>query len=84
MSILGEMPVKSGSIEVKGKLAYVPQEPWILPGTVQHNVIFGEQLDTERYKKALTACALDKVWYFSICRDKFKFINDYIGMSGKD
>ncbi len=61
MSILGEMPVKSGSIELKGKLAYVPQESWILSGTVQENVIFGGQLDTEKYKQALTACVLDKV-----------------------
>ncbi len=74
MSILGEMRVKSGSIELKGQLAYVPQEPWILSGTVQENVIFGGQLDTEKYKKAITACALDKVWYFSIYRTKFNLL----------
>ena len=61
MSILGELPLSSGSINVKGRVAYVSQQAWVFNGTVRHNILFGQDFDEEKYDKVITACALDKV-----------------------
>jgi ATP-binding cassette subfamily C (CFTR/MRP) protein 4 len=38
-----------GSSIVKGKIAYVEQEPFILSGTVEDNIIFGLTYDEKRF-----------------------------------
>ncbi|XP_020232217.1 ABC transporter C family member 13 isoform X3 [Cajanus cajan] len=58
-SVLGEMRLARGSIYSKESIAYVPQVPWILSGTVRDNILFGKSYDTERYTDTLQACALD-------------------------
>ncbi|XP_042894914.1 ATP-binding cassette sub-family C member 4-like isoform X1 [Parasteatoda tepidariorum] len=60
MSILGELPITSGEVKVRGKVAYAAQEAWVFGGTVKQNVIFGSTFDENRYKKVLNVCALDK------------------------
>ncbi|KAG8186529.1 hypothetical protein JTE90_023957 [Oedothorax gibbosus] len=60
MSILGELPIVSGEVKVRGKVAYASQEPWVFGGSVRQNVIFGSTFDEARYKKVLNVCALDK------------------------
>lgn len=61
MSILGELPITSGEVKVRGKVAYAAQEAWVFGGSVKQNVIFGSTFDENRYKKVLNVCALDKV-----------------------
>uniref|UniRef100_A0A7N2R4R9 ABC transporter C family member 13 n=1 Tax=Quercus lobata TaxID=97700 RepID=A0A7N2R4R9_QUELO len=58
-SILGEMHVLHGLIHSSGSIAYVPQVPWILSGTVRDNILFGKNYDPRRYSDTLQACALD-------------------------
>ncbi|KAL2332527.1 hypothetical protein Fmac_020108 [Flemingia macrophylla] len=58
-SVLGEMRCAHGSIYSKESIAYVPQVPWILSGTVRDNILFGKSYDRERYTDTLQACALD-------------------------
>ncbi|GMN36333.1 hypothetical protein TIFTF001_005927 [Ficus carica] len=58
-SILGEMRLVHGSVQSSGSIAYVPQIPWILSGTIRHNVLFGKDYDPIRYADTLWACALD-------------------------
>ncbi|OMO85696.1 hypothetical protein CCACVL1_10040 [Corchorus capsularis] len=58
-AILGEMRLVHGSIYSRGSSAYVPQVPWILSGTIRDNILFGKNLDLQRYADALQACALD-------------------------
>ncbi|XP_058074516.1 ABC transporter C family member 3-like isoform X2 [Magnolia sinica] len=58
--ILGEVPKISGTIEMMEKRAYVAQSPWIQSGTVQDNVLFGKEMDRERYERVLGACLLKK------------------------
>ncbi|GFY48387.1 hypothetical protein TNIN_211863 [Trichonephila inaurata madagascariensis] len=60
MSILGELPIVSGEVKVRGKVAYASQEPWVFGGSVKQNVIFGSNFDENRYKTVLNVCALDK------------------------
>ncbi|KIH68024.1 hypothetical protein ANCDUO_01649 [Ancylostoma duodenale] len=47
-----------GRIGMRGKVAYVPQVPWIQNMTVRDNIIFGKPLDKNRYNQVLNACAL--------------------------
>nr|XP_043635452.1 ABC transporter C family member 13 isoform X2 [Erigeron canadensis] len=58
-SILGELKLIKGFIYSSGSVAYVPQIPWILSGTIRDNVIFGKDYDPIRYSAVLEACALD-------------------------
>ncbi|XP_035548110.1 ABC transporter C family member 13 isoform X2 [Juglans regia] len=58
-SILGEMRLLHGSIQSSGSIAYVPQVPWILSGTIRDNILFGENYDPRRYSDTLQACTLD-------------------------
>uniref|UniRef100_M4D807 ABC-type xenobiotic transporter n=1 Tax=Brassica campestris TaxID=3711 RepID=M4D807_BRACM len=58
-SLLGEMQCVHGSILLNGSVAYVPQVPWILSGTVRENILFGKTFDSKRYLDTLSACALD-------------------------
>lgn len=48
----------SGLINVHGKIAYAPQQPWIQNATIRDNILFGRPFDEEFYKKVLNACSL--------------------------
>ncbi|KAL8092112.1 hypothetical protein AgCh_034413 [Apium graveolens] len=58
--ILGEMPSISGKVKFCGTKAYVAQSPWIQSGTVQENILFGKDMDQQRYDQVLEACCLQK------------------------
>lgn len=57
-AILGEIPQLLGTVELLGSVAYCSQIPWILQGTVQHNITFGETFDEERFSQVVEACCL--------------------------
>ncbi|XP_076064714.1 multidrug-Resistance like Protein 1 isoform X2 [Oratosquilla oratoria] len=57
-AILGEMEKSSGRVNVKGSVAYVPQQAWIQNCTLQDNILFGKSLDKEKYSSVVQACAL--------------------------
>ncbi|XP_069001598.1 ATP-binding cassette sub-family C member 4-like [Embiotoca jacksoni] len=59
-AILGELPHDTGTVRVKGRLTYASQQPWVFPGTVRSNVLFGRELNPEKYKRVLRACALKR------------------------
>ncbi|CAN9497709.1 unnamed protein product [Ophioblennius macclurei] len=59
-AILGELSQESGVVKVKGELTYTSQQPWILPGTVRSNILFGKELNPKKYEKVLRACALKR------------------------
>jgi ABC-type multidrug transport system fused ATPase/permease subunit len=58
-AILGNMVTKSGTVKVGGKIAYVPQTPWVQNLTLKDNILFGLPFDEDRYKKVVHACALE-------------------------
>uniref|UniRef100_A0A4W6FXN5 Multidrug resistance-associated protein 4 n=1 Tax=Lates calcarifer TaxID=8187 RepID=A0A4W6FXN5_LATCA len=43
-AILGELSQESGVVKVKGELTYTSQQPWILPGTIRSNILFGKEI----------------------------------------
>ncbi|KAJ3694201.1 hypothetical protein LUZ60_009681 [Juncus effusus] len=58
--ILGEMPKLSGKVKICGRTAYVGQSPWIQSGKIQDNILFGAEMDEERYERVLEVCCLKK------------------------
>ena len=58
-AILNETFLKSGSISLKGSVAYAAQAPWILNATVRDNILFGKPMDEERYHKVIEVCQLE-------------------------
>ncbi|KAK6056899.1 ABC transporter, ATP-binding protein, partial [Cooperia oncophora] len=47
-----------GIVGLHGKVAYVPQQPWIQNMTLRDNILFGKPFDRRRYNQVLSACAL--------------------------
>jgi len=58
--VLGEVPKISGILKVCGTKAYVAQSPWIQSGKIEDNILFGKQMDREKYENVLEACSLKK------------------------
>ncbi|CAM8990670.1 unnamed protein product [Rhodiola kirilowii] len=58
--ILGEMPKVSGTIKLSGTKVYVAQSPWIQSGKIQDNILFGKDMDRERYDMVIDVCSLKK------------------------
>jgi ABC-type multidrug transport system fused ATPase/permease subunit len=58
MTILGELPVASGRLEINGRISYASQEAWIFSGTVRDNILFGKPFEPDRYKRVIRVCSL--------------------------
>ena len=59
-AILGELLVTNGSVNYFGKFAYVSDSPWVFPGTIRDNIIFGLLYNERKYNKIIEACQLKK------------------------
>ncbi|CAG5123107.1 unnamed protein product [Candidula unifasciata] len=57
-AILGDMEKLSGTVNVRGSIAYVPQQAWIQNNSVRNNILFGKLMDKELYNRCIDACAL--------------------------
>ena len=47
-SLVGEMRKTNGEVVFGGKVAYAPQQPWILNATLRENILFGRKDDREK------------------------------------
>lgn len=56
--LLGELPIQKGNVLIKGDISYASQEPWLFPGTVRNNILFGREYDKKRYQEVIKHCAL--------------------------
>uniref|UniRef100_A0A8C2NXL5 ATP-binding cassette, sub-family C (CFTR/MRP), member 4 n=1 Tax=Capra hircus TaxID=9925 RepID=A0A8C2NXL5_CAPHI len=59
-ALLGEMPLIQGNVNIHGRIAYVSQQPWVFPGTMRSNILFGKKYEEDRYKEVIKACDLEK------------------------
>ncbi|XP_055375264.1 probable multidrug resistance-associated protein lethal(2)03659 [Condylostylus longicornis] len=59
-TILGELPIDDGKININGTISYASQEPWLFTGTVRQNILFGLPMDRKRYKTVVKKCALER------------------------
>ncbi|KKA26039.1 hypothetical protein TD95_000340 [Thielaviopsis punctulata] len=57
-TMLGDLYKSRGSVEVRGSIAFVAQQPWILNATVKENIVFGYRFDPVFYDRTVKACAL--------------------------
>jgi ATP-binding cassette subfamily C (CFTR/MRP) protein 4 len=62
MLVLGEMPVQQGEVRIKkgAQIVYAEQEPLIVTGTVESNILFGLKMDRQWYNEVVHACCLDE------------------------
>jgi ATP-binding cassette, subfamily C (CFTR/MRP), member 4 len=58
-AILQELPLTSGSIESRGRINYVSQQPWIFASSVKQNVLFGQPMDKSRYDEVIRVCQME-------------------------
>ena len=59
-AILKELPLRKGTLSIHGKVAYVPQIPWVFSGTVRENILFGLPFHKERFQRVVHVCGLVK------------------------
>ncbi|KAJ3584308.1 hypothetical protein NHX12_014804 [Muraenolepis orangiensis] len=59
-AILGELPHDKGVLKVKGQLTYASQQPWVFPGTIRSNILFGKEMNPSKYDHVIWACALKR------------------------
>ncbi|XP_068752769.1 ATP-binding cassette sub-family C member 4-like [Montipora capricornis] len=59
-AILGERPLHKGSISYHGKVAYVPQIPWVFSGSIRENVLFGLAFNEEKFQQVVHICELTR------------------------
>lgn len=57
-ALLGEMTRRSGSVVLRGSVAYVSQAAFVLNDTVQQNILFGLPMSPERYEHAVRLSCL--------------------------
>ncbi|RZC36634.1 multidrug resistance-associated protein, partial [Asbolus verrucosus] len=58
-AILKEIESIKGTVDVKGNISYACQEPWIFSASIRQNILFGQDMDEDRYVKVIKVCALD-------------------------
>lgn len=60
-ALLGELNKKEGRVRVHGSVAYVPQSAWIPNDSLKNVVLFGRELNQQKYEETIEACGLTKV-----------------------
>ena len=61
MTLLGDLPLTSGDVQVRGRVAYVPQQPWLVTDTLEENILMGRPKNVIRYSRVIKACELHQV-----------------------
>jgi ATP-binding cassette subfamily C (CFTR/MRP) protein 1 len=54
-AMLGEMEQLAGQVELAGSLAYVSQQAWIQNALLRDNILFGNPMVPDLYKKVCTS-----------------------------
>ncbi|RFN54506.1 putative multidrug resistance protein [Fusarium flagelliforme] len=57
-ALLGDQYKATGTVTLRGSVAYVAQQPWVLNATFRDNITFGNRWDPEFYVETVKACAL--------------------------
>ncbi|KAF8929241.1 Multidrug resistance-associated protein 1 [Dissophora ornata] len=58
-AIINDMYKIHGKVQISGRVAYVPQQAWIINKTLKDNILFGNEYDDAKYKHVLFACGLE-------------------------
>ena len=63
---LGELDRVCGRVNVRGSVAYVPQQAWMQNATVESNIRFGKDMEEDRYSQSLYGPANDICFIYDI------------------
>ncbi|CAH2245853.1 jg8527 [Pararge aegeria aegeria] len=61
LAIIGDMLKQKGDIQIPeclNSFGYVPQQPWLVRGTIRDNILFGKPYDEVKFRSVIEACAL--------------------------
>jgi ATP-binding cassette subfamily C (CFTR/MRP) protein 1 len=58
--MLGDLHKLSGEVTVRGRIAFVAQNAWIMNASVRDNILFGNKFNSQLYEKTIKACALSE------------------------
>ena len=58
-AIMNELKVVSGSMQTRGRVSYVEQEPLIMSASVKDNITFGHPFDETKFDSVIEACWLE-------------------------
>lgn len=61
MTVMNELTVKKGDVEIEGSIAYTAQQPWIFSGTIRQNILFGCEYKKDWFQNVIKACGLHTV-----------------------
>uniref|UniRef100_A0A671T8T7 ATP-binding cassette, sub-family C (CFTR/MRP), member 2 n=1 Tax=Sinocyclocheilus anshuiensis TaxID=1608454 RepID=A0A671T8T7_9TELE len=81
-ALLGELHSLKGRINIKGSVAFVPQQAWIQNATLKDNVLFGSDVNEERYRSVVEGCALGPDLDLLPGRDQTEIGEKGINLSG--
>ncbi|XP_067124016.1 ATP-binding cassette sub-family C member 5-like isoform X2 [Centruroides vittatus] len=59
-AVCGDLTLLEGNIAVKGKIAFVTQQAWILNSTLRENILFSLPFVKEKYDDVIRACCLSQ------------------------
>ncbi|CAG2163513.1 unnamed protein product [Oppiella nova] len=60
MSLMNEIEVTSGSVEVNGSIAYASQESWSFNSSILQNIMFGKPYDSKKWREVISVCAMNR------------------------
>lgn len=58
--VAGEMEKHAGTVRMGGQLAYVAQQAWIVNDSLQSNVLFGQELEDQKWEACVHSCSLQQ------------------------
>uniref|UniRef100_A0A671X9I0 Cystic fibrosis transmembrane conductance regulator n=1 Tax=Sparus aurata TaxID=8175 RepID=A0A671X9I0_SPAAU len=82
MMILGELVPSEGKIRHSGRISFSSQTSWIMPGTIQDNILFGLTYDEYRYTSVIKACQLEEDFALLPEKDKTLLLEGGVTLSG--
>nr|QNH67887.1 ATP-binding cassette transporter subfamily C member 4 X4 [Brachionus rotundiformis] len=59
-SLLDELKIISGDVDIKGSVFYVPQEPWIFTASLRQNILFGKDYEKKKFDEIIKVCCLEE------------------------
>ncbi|KAJ3254040.1 Multidrug resistance-associated protein 9 [Boothiomyces macroporosus] len=58
--LIGEALLVEGTCKIQGSISYCSQEPWILTGSIEKNIIFNNQFDQEKLDRVIAQCGMEE------------------------
>lgn len=75
-----QFPSQFASVQVGGRVAYVPQTAWIMNETIRENVCMGKPMDSKRCESASRHVCHLKQAFLAVC-DAHLHANFQLGVS---